>query len=269
MVPGKLEVGADGRLAGPAHLTYNTPFPTRNGEWGSGDMNGVLMHTMEGDLRPGTVDLFNTDRGKNSVSAHFGIAQDGEIFQFGPIGKGWIAWHAIAANRTYYGIEHADGGHPDTPLTGAQITASAQVVEVLSRFAGFPLAITNEPGGKGYGTHSMGGVSYGAHTCPDLPPKHVRSAQRAEILALARQIRAHAAAPPAATVLAVTADGTVTMAAIAAQHGGSAAHILHLTAAAGGAWPPLVRDWLGAIFDGTVSPAAPVPKGCVFQVPPA
>jgi N-acetylmuramoyl-L-alanine amidase len=264
MIPGKLEVGADGRLRGPAHLSYNTPFPTKNGEWGSGDMNGVLMHTMEGNLKPGTVHLFNEDRGKNSVSAHFGIAQDGEIWQFGPIGKGWIAWHAIAANRTYYGIEHADDGKPNTPLTDAQITASAQVVEALSAFADFPLAITDEAGGKGYGTHSMGGVGYGAHTCPDLPPEHVRSAQRAAILALARQIRAQGSAPAA---VAVTADGTLTMQAIAAQHGGSAAHILHLTASAGGAWPPLVRDWLGAIFDGAVSPTAPVPPGCVFQVP--
>jgi hypothetical protein len=259
-IPGRCHFDGDGKLRGPADITYNTPFPTKNGNTGSGAMNGVLMHTMVCNL-PEAVTIFNTDRGASSASAHFGISQAGEIWQFGPIGKGWIAWHAMAANQTYYGIEHADAGHPDTPLTDAQIAASAQVVEALSAFAGFPLAITDVPGGKGYGTHFMGGAAYGGHTCPDLPPQHVRSVQRPAILALAEQIRA------AGTIVAVTADGTQSLGAIAAQHGGSAAYILHLTAAAGGAWPPLVRDWLCDIFEGTVSPAAPVPKGCVFQAP--
>jgi hypothetical protein len=259
-IPGRCRFDGDGKLRGPADITYNTPFPAKNGNFGSGAMNGVLMHTMVGNL-PETVTIFNTDRGANSVSAHFGISQAGEIWQFGPIGKGWIAWHAVAANKTYYGIEHADGGNPDTPLTDAQIAASAQVVEALSAFAGFPLAVTDVPGGKGYGTHAMGGASYGGHTCPDLPPQHVRSAQRAAIIALAGQIREQG------TIVAVTADGTKSLQAIAAEHGGSVAYILHLTATAGNAWPPLVHDWLCGVFDGAASPTAPVPAGCVFQVP--
>ena len=191
---GKLTVGADGRLTGPARLEYNTPFPcgssaefpAGSGFYGSGAMMGVVMHTMVGDL-PGTVAWFGNRA--NGASAHFGIDQSGLIHQFGPIGKGWCAWAEEAGNATWYSIEHADGGKPDTPLTDAQLTASAQVVECLSAFAGFPLQVSDSPSVKGYGTHSMGGAAWGGHTCPDAPPAHVRSAQRAEIIQRAAAIR--------------------------------------------------------------------------------
>ena len=186
-VPGRLTVGIDGRLSGAAVLEYNSPWPCVNGSWGSGAMQGVLMHTMVGTL-PGTIASFNDPH--RQASAHFGVDETGKIHQFGPIGKGWIAWHAVAANLTWYGIEHADAGNPDNPLTPPQITASAQIVECLSAFAGFPLWVTDRPAGRGYGTHNMGGEAWGGHTCPDLPPQHIRSAQRQAILDLAKEIRA-------------------------------------------------------------------------------
>jgi hypothetical protein len=46
-----------------------------------------------------------------AVSAHFGIAQNGSVHQFGPIGKGWIAWAQAAGNAAWYSIEHADDGN--------------------------------------------------------------------------------------------------------------------------------------------------------------
>src|SRR6266699_608157 len=55
---GKLIVHGDGRVAGPAVIEYNHPFPTPCGSWGSGAMNGVIMHTMVGNL-PGTITVFN------------------------------------------------------------------------------------------------------------------------------------------------------------------------------------------------------------------
>ena len=185
-IPGRLTVQTDGRVAGPASITYNDPFPTPNGSWGSGAMNGVLMHTMVGNL-PGTVTVFNEP--SYQASAHFGVAQDGSIHQFGPIGKGWIAWHAMAANPMWYGIEHADDGRTENPLTPEQVTASAQLVELLARFAGFPLRITDSVNGRGYGTHVMGGQAWGGHTCPGPGP---RAGQRASIINLAGAIRAGA-----------------------------------------------------------------------------
>ena len=193
--PGKLQIDkASGKITGPAKITYNEPFPCVNGNLGvTGAMQGAVMHTMVSDL-PACVATFNNPA--SSASAHFGIGEDGEIHQFGPLGKGWEAWHAEAANLTWYGIEHADAGHPDNPLTAAQIVASAQLLELLSRFTGFPLQVTNRPAGKGYGTHVMGGAAWGGHTCPDEPPQHVRSAQRGAIVTLAQQIRNPPPPPP-------------------------------------------------------------------------
>jgi len=221
-------------------------------------MDGVLMHTMVGDL-PGTAACFN--EASFQASAHFGISEAGEIHQFGPVGKGWISWHAVAANKTYYGIEHADAGKPNTPLTEAQIAASAQVVEALAAFAGFPLQEANAPGEKGYGVHSMGGASYGGHSCPDLPPQHVRSQQRPVIIALAKAIRSGGGN------VTVTADGKKSLHQIAATAGITASHVLRLTAIADGAYPADVADYLNAVFAGATSPSAPVPAGCKFWVP--
>jgi N-acetylmuramoyl-L-alanine amidase-like protein len=181
--PGRLQVSAEGKVTGPAAISYNDPFPCVNGNFGSGAMQGVVMHTMVGNL-PGTVEVFNEPTFK--ASAHFGISQTGEIHQFGPLGKGWIAWAEEAGNATWYSIEHADNGDTENPLTAAQITASAQLLELLSRFAGFPLQVTDRPAGRGYGTHVMGGAAWGSHTCPGPGP---RAGQRADIVALAKQIR--------------------------------------------------------------------------------
>jgi hypothetical protein len=190
--PGKLQVGNDGKLTGPASITFNTPWPCPNGTPGgsSSQMMGVIMHTMVGNL-PGTIATFN-DRAKQA-SAYFGIGQDGGIHQFGPIGLNWEAWAQVEGNRAWYSIEHADDGKTENPLTDAQITASAQLVEVLSRFAGFPLQVTDSAGVKGYGTHVMGGAAWGGHSCPGPGP---RAGQRAAIIALAKEIRAGAAPKP-------------------------------------------------------------------------
>lgn len=192
--PGRLEVASTGHVTGPAAITYNTPWPCPNGRYGSGAMNGVVMHTMVGNL-PGTVAWF--DNPAAQASAHFGIDQAGNIHQFGPIGKGWIAWAQAAGNDAWYSIEHADDGNPAIPLTSAQITASAQLLEVLSRFAGFPLQVTDSVATKGYGTHVMGGAAWGGHTCPGPGP---RAGQRAAIVALAKEIRTPAPAPAPAPV---------------------------------------------------------------------
>jgi N-acetylmuramoyl-L-alanine amidase len=243
-VTGKLAVGQDGRVTGPADIKYNSPWPCVNGTSGSGTMAGVLMHTMAGDL-PGTISWFNNPQAQ--ASAHFGIAQDGEIWQFGPIGKGWIAWHAAAANQTWYGIEHADDGNPANPLTAAQITASAQLAECLSAFAGFPLHVSDSPSVKGYGWHGMGGTAWGNH--PDCPGS-VRRGQRAQIIALAAVIRS-GTSPPSGPYRHV-AQGNRSLEQIAAARGTTPAHLLQVTA--------------GALTEADVAAVAglPLPAGWVW-----
>ena len=105
-----LSVGPDGRITGPASITYNDPWPCRNGAFGSQGIQGVVMHTMVGNL-PDTVTLFNNPAAQ--VSAHFGIDQAGNIHQFGPIGKGWIAWRKRPGTTP--------GTRSSTPTTGTHI----------------------------------------------------------------------------------------------------------------------------------------------------
>jgi N-acetylmuramoyl-L-alanine amidase len=218
MTAGRLTVQPNGRVTGPASITYNDPWPVVNGGWGSGAMMGAVMHTMVGNL-PSCIAWFNNPAAK--ASAHFGIDQAGGIHQFGPIGKGWCAWAEAEGNATWYSIEHADNGNPDIPLTSAQMTASAQLAECLSAFAGFPLQVSDSVDVKGYGVHFMGGEAWGGHTCPDEPPAHVRSSQRAEIIARAKAIRDPAPAPkpvPRLTVVSTRADGSQTMAGFCAAN---------------------------------------------------
>jgi hypothetical protein len=188
--PGKLTIQADGKVCGPASIGYNNPFPCVNGAWGSKAMQGVVMHTMVGNL-PGTITVFN--EASYQASTHFGIDQQGHIHQFGPIGKGWIAWAQMAGNAAWYSIEHADNANTENPLTEAQIIASAQLVEALSAYAAFPLRVTDSVDGRGYGTHVMGGAAWGGHTCPGPGP---RAGQRHAIIDLAKRIRHPGQHPP-------------------------------------------------------------------------
>jgi hypothetical protein len=227
---GKLIVDKGGHLRGPASIAYNSPFPCRNGSFGSGAMNGVVMHTMVGNL-PGTIATFNNPAVQ--ASATFGIDQAGHIHQFGPVGLGWYAWAQVAGNREWYSIEHADDGNPVNPLTDAQLTASAQILECLSAFAGFPLQATDSINGKGYGVHFMGGGAWGGHTCPDVPGHTVRSSQRGEIIKRAKAIREGSSPPkttPRLDPMMRLADGKTSLVTVAKRHGRTVTEILFLTA---------------------------------------
>ena len=188
---GKLTAGSDGKVRGPASISYNDPWPCPNGDPGGMSVphciRGLVMHTMVGNL-PGTITVFNNP--SFQASAHFGVDQAGNIHQFGSV-RGWKAWAQAAGNPGWYSCEFADDGNPDNPLTLAQITAGAQLLECLSApgVGNFPLQVTNSVSGEGLGVHFMGGAAWGGHTCPDLPPNHVRSAERPVIVALAMSIR--------------------------------------------------------------------------------
>ncbi len=245
----RLHIDSGGRLRGLASISYNSPFPCPNGKADGMSVPkgimGVVMHTMEGNL-PGTITVFNDPRFQ--ASAHFGIDQNGHIHQFGPV-NGWMTWAEAAGNPNWYSIEHADGGNPDVPLTDAQLTASAQVVEALATFGVFPLQVTDSPGREGYGVHFMGGADWGGHSCPDIPPRHVRSGQRAEILRRAAAIRAADSPPPGGGRSAVT-DGTTGLAAFAVRHNTGPATVLRATAEAGqgGEFVPALATYVNTVF---------------------
>lgn len=248
--PGRLSVGRDGRLSGPAHITYNNPFPCVNGKMGvTGKTRGVVMHTIVGNLSS-AIAVFNNPA--MQASAHFGIAQDGQIHQFGPVGKGWEAWAQVAGNLEWYSIEHADNGDQHNPLTAAQIVASAQVVECLSHFAGFPLQVTNSTSGTGYGVHNMGGQAWGGHTCPGPGP---RADQRNQIIALAKSIRVGNMKSPGAKESRVEIQSPQRLAVWCKARNLAPSTVLRMTAAnsPGGKFPDDIAAYINAAieaFDG-------------------
>jgi hypothetical protein len=189
-------------------------------------MNGVVMHTEVSPSDAGVIKFFNEDTA--GASATFSINQAGHVHQFGPLGKGWYAWAQMAGNRTWYSVECEDRGNPNTPLTDAQIIAFAQLVELLSRFAGFPMQIANSPSEHGFGVHYMGGKDWGGHTCPDLPPQHVRSHQRQAILDLAHEIR-NAKEERVPEPVRHEADGTKSLDEVADHRNTTAEHIITVT----------------------------------------
>lgn len=269
----RLHIGSDGRLRGKAWLTYNEPsWPALNGQPGlTPPMRGLVLHSMVGDL-PGTVAVFNQP-GFNA-SAHVGIggpwsgtekAGAAQIHQFGPL-NGWEAWHAMDANNYWFGAEVEDGGDPAHPMTDAQLTAVAQVLEALSAQGGgwgFPLRVTNSVRGHGLSAHYIGGANWGGHTCPDPAPggQGPRSHQRHEIVRRAKILRDHgqypAPVPPPAYVT-VTADGIQTLGAIAAAAGIPVSTTLRLTAEHGPSAPefgPAMAGYLNQSLGGTIPPA--------------
>ncbi len=266
---GKLTVGADGRVTGPANITYNDPWPCRNGNPGGMSVphgiQGLVMHTMVGNL-PGTVEAFNQP--SFQASAHFGVDQAGAIHQFGSV-RGWKAWAQEAGNANWYSCEFADNGNPDNPLTQAQIVAAAQLLECLSApgVGNFPVQITNSTSGEGLGVHSMGGQPWGGHTCPDAPPAHVRSAQRPQIVALGMSIRQGGSVTQPAPRQWVTA-GMSSLARLAAEQHTTPAAILQLTALhSPSPLPPELAVYLNGVFGGTVDPAKPMPRDLTLYLP--
>lgn len=260
---GRLTLQADGRVTGPVAITHNTPWPCRNGRSGGmsvpSGVTGALVHTQVGN-NPGSVSWFNDER--SQASAHFCIAQDGSVVQMGPV-NGWMAWHAAEGNPHFYGLEFADNGAPSNPLTQAQITAAAQLLELLSRddVGRFRLQISNDPGTEGLGWHGMGGEAFGGHfNCPG----DVRKAQRSVIVALAMSIRQEGSAPAPEHWMA---QGQLALHDLAATHlHASVTEVLALTArtSPGAVFAPDLARYIDTVF---AADSARCPAGVTWHYP--
>ena len=174
---------ANGWLQGPISITHLLT-PNRYNSGFSHHGKGVVLHT-EAGYEAGTVATFMDPAAE--VSAFCSVGITGAVHQYLPVGHGYVAWTQMAGNPEWRGVECEDQTHPSTPLTKAQITAFAQILEAFSAYDGFPLQITDSVDGTGLGWHGMGGAAWGGHfDCPG----DVRKAQRPQIVALAMAIRA-------------------------------------------------------------------------------
>lgn len=145
---------------------------------------GVVMHIMGSTLAAADAWFHNPS---SQVSAHFGIGVDGHVVQW--VDTADKAWHAMAANPNYIGIETEGVGGP---LTDAQVLSFARVYRDLQLLEGFPFAVAEVPGAHGLNWHGAGGASWGGHLyCPGDD----RKAQRGHIIALAQGQPAPTPAP--------------------------------------------------------------------------
>jgi hypothetical protein len=178
-----LELDSQGRIVGP-NVSYGTPWPTLDGEWSFIEPAwGMVFHTEVGYEHNVIAEFENPG---SKASAFGSVAFDGHLTQYGPIGKGWMAWTQAVGNPHYRGFETEDGGDPTVPWTLAQVETLASVFELLSRVDGFPLQVTDDPnGGRGGIFHSDGGQAWGGHDCPG----NVRRGLRGAVLTRALEIR--------------------------------------------------------------------------------
>lgn len=177
-----LQVDATGRLVSPdgaIPITYNDPFPTGNGNYGFVEpAYGQVFHTEVG-YEHNVVDEFNniTAEASSFFSVSAGLSPgfaDGAIHQYGPVGKGWMAWTQENGNPNWRGVENEDGGDDSRPLTTAQLISNALILEALSRLDGFPIQATDDPNnGRGLIFHVDGGASWGGHNCLPLDTTEV------------------------------------------------------------------------------------------------
>ena len=252
----KCHFDSDGWLQGPIRITH---LFTPNHGTGFGTGRGVVLHTEDG-FEAGTVATFMNPA--NKVSAFFSIAQDGSCHQYVPVGRGFTAYSQAAGNESFRGIEDEDGTHPSVPLTQAQITTFAQILEACSAFDGFPLQVTDDVNGQGLILHSDGGQAWGGHfSCPGS----VRAAQRPVIVALAMSIRQGGTVTPPRTW---TTAGQSSLAQLASDHKTTPAVILQLTMQhSASPLPAELATYFNGVFAGTVDVSHPVPRGLTLYLP--
>jgi hypothetical protein len=145
---------------------------------------GLVQHTEQG-FRQGTVERFLNP--ESQVSAFFSVGEDGAAHQYVPVGHGYVAWAQQDGNASWRSCECEDETNTSKPMSPAQLTTFAQILEACATYDEFPLQITDVVTGTGLITHGDGGVAWGDHP---LCPGSVRKAQRPQIIALAQAIRA-------------------------------------------------------------------------------
>lgn len=162
----------------------------QSGLFAPGRPVGYIPH-----VQVGTGSLWGTFEFAVSPNKRFSnawIAKDGHSEQYAETNR--IPWAQVNGNPDYRAYECE--GDPSEPYTAAQINTLA----TWHNFCGDPDLIADIPGGRGVGTHYMGGAGYGGHTCPDpVPGAGPRSRQRPAIIARAQVLRGFKPVPPGPT----------------------------------------------------------------------
>lgn len=171
---------------------------------------GYIVHVVVGNGSPYST-FENAPPGDRRFSTAW-VAKNGSSEQFQTLDM--LSWAQAAGNPFYWSFETE--GYPSEPLTDAQINTIAG----WHNFLGAPDVLAEAPGQPGSGTHYMGKLAYGGHTCPGPGP---RAAQRQTIIDRARQLRTNQKeipdmTPEQATILGTTGWGVQTLRTAEAMH---------------------------------------------------
>jgi hypothetical protein len=152
------------------------PIPYRGKAVGMLEYRGWVLHVVVGDGSPYQY-FCDLPKGKRAFS-HLWVAKDGRVEQYQKLDR--ASWAQAEGNPYWWSLETA--GDPDEPLTDEQIKTLAR----WHVWCGAKDQLASSPNGRGIGTHSMGGLDWGAHDCPGK----IRAAQRKDIIAEAKRLRA-------------------------------------------------------------------------------
>lgn len=152
-----------------------TPNMTPNGQ---AEVRGLVEHIQQG-YEGGSEAWFKNPASR--ASAHFLNPKTGPLRQL--IDTRDRAWAQAAGNPYWISVEN-EGFVPDA-LTASQLENNAHLLAWLHKTYSVPLAVTDDPAGRGLGWHGMGGDAWGGH--PNCPGEAIK-AQRADIVARARTI---------------------------------------------------------------------------------
>jgi N-acetylmuramoyl-L-alanine amidase len=135
---------------------------------------GLVLHVQEGN--GGLQGWFST----TDASSTFWVSKTGRVEQY--VDADLTAWAQGAGNSTYNSVETE--GYTTEPLSEPQILALSELYRWGHEMYGWPYALSDTVGTRGFAWHGMGGAAWGGHVaCPG----DLRKAQRQTILALAAQ----------------------------------------------------------------------------------
>lgn len=122
------------------------------------------------------------DNPASQVSSDFWVRRDGHLEQYCDTGVDYA--FAQAAGNPYYASVETEG-HPDSPMTDAQVESVAHIYAWGHSEFGWPLRVVDSTTEHGFTYHGVGGVAWGNH--PGCPGS-LRRAQRPAVIARAKEI---------------------------------------------------------------------------------
>ena len=147
--------------------------------------NGLVLH-----VQVGNGSCYNEFANPaNQASSTWWVSKGGVIEQY--VDSDLIAWTEAAGNPYWNSVETE--GTPDQPLTNPQVQSLARIYAWGAQTYHWPLALTDDPNGRGFGWHGMGGAAWGGHYgCPG----EIRKSQRSTVLYLANLVLNPTPTPP-------------------------------------------------------------------------